>query len=346
MELQKLTEVLVRVLPLNRTRSLRMIYRGHSIKEHRLVPTSLRTKEEHPDSHNKLWAIAEAGGISASEQEKETELMQRKAELKVAQLFYQYCERAGLPVPPVVDHRIREELLSGLDGPLAHAVFGQNPDNSNSYHWGWPPKDLFAILGLAQHYGLPTPLLDWSYSPFVAAYFAASGALNRLQNGCASDSLATVWAATGTTFDVFAQVEGIIGSGKPAFEPYPARLVQPPAAENPNLLLQRGVFTVILRREKPGVIDRRDLPEILHSFATKYESQPQVFGRPPIFFNLQFEIGSAPEILRQLGHLGFSANRIFDGYRGAAKAVIEDSELFSYFGAKEKVPDEKSEGNS
>lgn len=55
-------------------------------------------------------------------------------------------------------------------------------------HSGVQPSDLWHVLSLAQHHGLPTRLLDWTVNPLVATYFSC-------ERDAAEDS--AVWVVWG-----------------------------------------------------------------------------------------------------------------------------------------------------
>lgn len=80
------------------------------------------------------------------------------------------------------------------------------------------------LLTLAQHYGIPTRLLDWTKDPLTALYFAAADALRSNDDG--------------KEFSVFALADIYVNVGTSGF-----KFVRAVRAANPNLRAQRGRLT-------------------------------------------------------------------------------------------------------
>lgn len=323
---------------LSSAQNLRLIFRGLSDATQRLVPTALRTEEEHKAAYDALWSISDSRGRPVASDARALEISQRRAELHVLQYFYQYVERAGLPLPPISNSHSREELLTGQSGNLdMAAASGQkiHPITKAMVPAEWPPRELLPLISLAQHYGLPTRLLDWSSIPFISGYFAAAGAVKRLQRGDDPDSFLTVWATIGNSFESYGQFDEMEAPASSfGIERFPARLVQPPSAENPNLSLQRGVFTVVMDDNKVES-DQQTNRDELHDFLGDFQksSKKPVTQKVPLFFSLHLPISESPKLLLSLQQLGYGANRIYDGYPGAAQAVHERAMLYGIFSA-------------
>ena len=144
------------------------IFRGHASDKYLLVPSALRI--DNKDEFNK---------IAIANDDSETEYMQAIKEYNILRRFYKLCDSKGLYVDEI--ERIRKTWQERID------------DRSIYNSEEWLPEDLWALASLAQHYGLPTRLLDWTHDKYVALYFAIEDFLDNKIDPSAVNNI-VLWA--------------------------------------------------------------------------------------------------------------------------------------------------------
>ncbi|MEQ1530803.1 MAG: FRG domain-containing protein [Methylococcales bacterium] len=216
--------------------------------------------------------------------------------------FLRAADLAGLHIPE--DTQLRRNLT------LVHQEMLRMGPGRGS----WPPASWLSSVALAQHYGIPTRLLDWSWKPKVAMYFAclevASGHLK-------SEEIA-VWALHSPVL--------LLGTSLLQYHERPV-LVTAPYEGNPNLAAQSGVFTVDYDATNSSRPFERFLQEHLSLAFGKAEWTAEYLKNWNIawcpFRKVVISSRHANELLRRLAEEHISAATIFPGYRGIYESLVE-----------------------
>lgn len=202
----------------------------------------------------------------------------------------------------------RETRLKEHEIAFTRAIKGRRGNN--------PPQleETVDIWSLGQHFGLATPLIDWTESPFVAAYFAFRGK-EATNEHCIDLSYRFIY---GLSKDISRWGPSKSAEKKP-YDRY-IKFVEPLSDENPRLLNQRGLFTISMPKEVD--IEKR--------VQRCYAADPGKGKNRIVFVRIKIPGAEREKCLRNLNRMNINHATLFPDLIGAADYCNLKLEIKNY----------------
>jgi hypothetical protein len=232
----------------------------------------------------------------------------RLAERDALTRFFEIADKRGLILPD--DSQQLRSSLETLRGERGEDFVGKLGFDE------WQTDTMaLSLTALAQHYGVPTRLLDWTRQPFIAAFFAAENASTYIKEYDPSSRL-VVWSFFFPALGKHDVLEK---------EHAPIRIVTAPSATNPNLKAQQGVFTLLNHfYTKEAEEDYLPMEQVLEEIASRPQAEhyhKDIFNSKLRKFTLP--ITEADLLLYLLAKLDITPSSVYPGYH----SIVRDIEM-------------------
>ncbi|HZR67160.1 MAG TPA: FRG domain-containing protein [Terriglobales bacterium] len=162
------------------------------------------------------------------------------------------------------------------------------------------PDENGAFFNLIQHHGYPTPLLDWTYSPYVAAFFAYRGISN--EQAASAEPNAKV------RIHIFDQEQWKKDVSQILFVVAPRlnlSIGEFLAIENERMIPQQAASTIT------NVDDIEDYINSMQRNGTVY------------LWAIDLPVNNRRQVVRDLTYMGITAGSLFPGLDGACEELKE-----------------------
>lgn len=200
-------------------------------------------------------------------------------------------------------HRFRRRNLFRYDSDFGRLRRHVEPVVGQSYRIEESAIEYAALMALGQHHGFPTPLLDWTESPFVAAFFAFQKTRDARPD---DDGDARVLAFNQTRWvrdnPMLGNVRSMLEAGLRLAPRYPA------ARDNPRALPQQAVslFSNVVDIERL-VAEAEDQKKLPHWYMTRVD----------------IPRSERKLAIRDLRLMGLNAASLFPGLQGVCESLTD-----------------------